>query len=240
MLRNASVWRGSDCAAEPAAVPTGFPLLDALLPGGGWPPGALTEVLLAREGIGEMQLVLPAIVRMQSEGRDIVWLDPPYVPYTPALAAAGVDLARLYIVRCDNRRDALWAFEQALRAPECAAAFAWLSLHDERLLRRLQVAARDGRTWGVLWRRPGTQGIASSAPLRIGVAPCQSQLAVHVLKRRGGEVMRPVLIDARGQRTKSREEIGHADRDRPGSVPAIRIEAHQHFSNAPIYARSGA
>ena len=80
---------------------------------------------------------------------------PPHVPYAPALAAAGLDLARLVIVRCSNAADQLWAFEQALRAPECGAAFAWFGLADDRLLRRLAVAAREGRTWGVLWRRPG-------------------------------------------------------------------------------------
>ncbi len=195
LLANPAIWRGSDCAPEPAAVPTGFAALDAVLPGRGWPQGALTELLLAREGIGEIRLTLPALARLQAAGREIVWIEPPYRPYAPALAAAGVDLARLWIVRCRDRRDALWAYEQALRAPECGAAFAWLPLSDERLLRRLQVAAREGRTWGVLWRRPGERGSAAAAPLRLGLAPSAGQLAVQVLKRRGGEVREPVLLD---------------------------------------------
>ena len=83
-------------------------------------------------------------------------------------------------------KDALWAFEQALRAPECGAAFAWLPTHDERALRRLQVAAREGRTWGVLWRRPGQRGSATAAPLRLALAAeHDGQLAVRVVKRRG-------------------------------------------------------
>src|SRR5665213_2608401 len=122
VLANPAIWRGGDCAPEPAAVPSGFALLDAALPGHGWPAAALTEIHLAREGIGEIRLTLPALIRLQREGRDIVWIAPPHRPYAPALAAAGLDLARLLIVRCDTPHDALWTYEQALRAPECGVS----------------------------------------------------------------------------------------------------------------------
>lgn len=194
LLAHPAIWRGRDCAPEPAAVPTGFPELDAVLPGHGWPRGALTEILLGGEGIGEVRLVLPALVRLQSEGRDIAWIDPPFQPYAPALAAAGLDLSRLLVVRAGDRRDTLWAYEQALRSPECGAAFAWLTVQDERVLRRLAVAAREGRTLGVLWRRPGEHARTSAAPLRLGLSPSPGGLAVHVLKRRGGEVAEPVFV----------------------------------------------
>ena len=195
LLSHPAIWRGGDCAPEPSALPSGFAALDAVLPGRGWPQGALTEILLEREGIGEIRLTLPALVRVQAEGRDVVWIAPPLSPYAPALAVAGLDLARLYVVHCREPKDALWAFDQALRAPECGAAFAWLPTHDERALRRLQVAAREGRTWGVLWRRPGQHGSAAAAPLRLGLAPHAEQIAVHVLKRRGATLPQPVLID---------------------------------------------
>ena len=195
LLAHPAIWRGDDCAPEPAAVPSGFAALDAALPGRGWPQGALTELLLEREGIGEIRLTLPALAFLQAQRRDVVWIAPPHRPYAPALAAAGLDLARLFIVHCQAPKDALWAFEQALRAPECGAAFAWLPTHDERALRRLQVAARDGRTWGALWRRPGQRGSATAAPLRLALSPADGQLAVRVLKRRGAELPQPILID---------------------------------------------
>jgi cell division inhibitor SulA/protein ImuA len=195
LLSHPSIWRGDDVAPEPAALPSGYAALDAALPGRGWPQGALTEILLAREGIGEIRLTLPALVRLQAQRRDVVWIAPPHKPYAPALAAAGVDLARLYIVACTTPQDALWAFEQSLRAPECGAAFAWLSTSDERMLRRLQVAARDGRTWGALWRRPGQRGSATAAPLRLALSRHEGRLAVRVLKRRGAELIKPVLLD---------------------------------------------
>ena len=195
LLSHPAIWRGSDCAPEPASIASGFADLDRALPGGGWPRGALTELLLEREGIGELRLTLPALARLQAEGRNVVWIAPPYRPYAPALIAAGLDLARLVIVRNCSPSDALWAYEQALRAPECGAAFGWMQARDERLLRRLQVAAREGRTWAVLWRRPGQRAIATAAPLRLALAPAEGRLVVRVLKRRGADLARPIVVD---------------------------------------------
>lgn len=195
LLSHPAIWRGGDCAPEPASIASGFAELDAALPGGGWPRGALTELLLEREGIGELRLALPALARLQTEGRSIVWVAPPYRPYAPALAAAGLDLARLIVVRGCTAAEALWAYEQALRAPECGAAFGWIHSHEERVLRRLQVAAREGRTWGVVWRRPGQRASATAAPLRLSLAAQQGKLAVRVLKRRGAELPQPILLD---------------------------------------------
>jgi hypothetical protein len=195
LLSHPAIWRGGDCAPEPAAIASGFAALDAALPGGGWPRGALTEMLLEREGIGELRLTLPALARLQAEGRSIVWVAPPYRPYAPALAAAGLDLARLIVVRGCTVPEALWAYEQALRAPECGAAFGWMNAHEDRALRRLQVAAREGRTWGVLWRRPGQRASAAAAPLRLSIDAPQGKLAVRVLKRRGAEVAQPIVLD---------------------------------------------
>jgi len=195
LLAHPAIWRGGDCASEPASIASGFAELDAALPGGGWPRGALTELLVEREGIGEVRLTLPALVRLQAEGRNVVWIAPPHRPYAPALAAAGLDLARLIVIRGCSSAEALWAYEQALRAPECGAAFGWMQTHEDRALRRLQVAAREGRTWGVLWRRPGQRASATAAPLRLALSPQQTRLAVRVLKRRGAELAQPIVLD---------------------------------------------
>src|SRR6185295_7940581 len=98
----------------------------AELPGGGWPAGGLTELLVPTKGIGELGLLMPALARLTCAGKRVVWLAPPYLPYAPALAAAGIDLPHLALVRAAGRRDALWAAEQALRAGSCHALLAWL------------------------------------------------------------------------------------------------------------------
>src|SRR5215813_6629928 len=115
LLQRQSVWRGgAPSASGTPAVPTGFEALDAELPGGGWPGGGLVEVLCRSEGIGELQLILPALVALTAAGHRVAWLAPPHLPYAPALRAAGVRLEHLTVVRAPGRRDALWAAEQAL------------------------------------------------------------------------------------------------------------------------------
>jgi cell division inhibitor SulA/protein ImuA len=216
VLAHPAIWRGGDCAPEPAAVPTGFAALDAVLPGGGWPQAALTEMLLAREGIGELRLVLPGLARLQADERDVIWIAPPHLPYAPALAAAGLDLHRLVIVRPAATADALWAFEQALRAPECGAAFLWpqgCSTTAPRAACRSPREAAAGACCGA-----GQTGIAGAALLRLALAPAAQQLAVHVVKRRGGEVARPVLLDLDLAPTPS----GRSDKDPAGAAAGGR------------------
>lgn len=119
LLRDHAVWRGEDFRAracpDEAILPTGFPLLDEQLPGGGWRPGMLVEILLPYPGIGETRLLLPALSALSRRGRWLAWVAPPWIPYAPALLAAGVDLQYLLVVRPASDQDALWAAEQALR-----------------------------------------------------------------------------------------------------------------------------
>jgi protein ImuA len=59
-----TLWRAHQLGRAAAAVqPSGFGVLDAQLPGGGWPCRALTELLLAQPGVGEMRLLAPALAR---------------------------------------------------------------------------------------------------------------------------------------------------------------------------------
>jgi hypothetical protein len=48
LLSHPAIWRGNDCAPEPASLATAYTALDPALPGGGWPRGALTYIALAR------------------------------------------------------------------------------------------------------------------------------------------------------------------------------------------------
>ncbi|MGA2025233.1 MAG: hypothetical protein ABSH23_10795, partial [Steroidobacteraceae bacterium] len=60
------------------AMPSGFAQLDANLPGGGWPMGAIAELMPAAMGIGELSLLLPALSGLTRAGRCIAWIAPPY------------------------------------------------------------------------------------------------------------------------------------------------------------------
>ena len=194
ILAQHSVWRGGALAPAPPALPTGFAALDRELPGGGWPSGALTEILGRREGVGELQLVLPALAALSTSGRRIVWLAPPHLPYAPALAAAGIDLAQLSVVRAPGRRDALWAAEQVLRAGNCDALLAWFRDIRYAELRRLAVAAEVSRTFCALFRPAAAAHEASPARLRIALEPARGKLAARIVKRRGALAAAPVLL----------------------------------------------
>lgn len=196
VLQHPGIWRGDQLAQTGEdTLPTGFAELDELLPGGGWPRGALTEILTEREGIGELRLLLPALVRVTDQRGWLAWVAPPHVPYAPALAAAGVKLKQLLVAKPQSVADAWWTAEQALRSGACSAVLAWLRMPDERRMRRLQLGAESGRAWGVLFRSASAAQERSPAALRLRLEATANGLAVHILKRRGGHVSKPVMVD---------------------------------------------
>ena len=190
-----SVWQADRIAHHAGAVhPTGFSALDDELPGGGWPTGALIELLLERPGVGELSMLLPVLARTAPE-QWIVWLAPPLQPYAPALVRAGVPLARLLIVRPEDPQTLLWAIRQAAVSGSCAAVLAWVPRIDNTGLRRLQLAAEESATPLFLFR-PGTvAGQSSPAPLRLALAARGDLLEVRILKRRGPPASRPILLE---------------------------------------------
>jgi hypothetical protein len=194
LLQRADVWRG-EVAPPQSGIASGFASLDAQLAGGGWPLGALSEILSEHQGIGELRLLLPALRRVMDADRWLVLVTPPYVPYAPALARAGIDLARVLVVHDCERRDALWAAEQSLRAGACGAVLAWALPVDGKRLRRLQLAAERGQGLGVLFRASRHAREASPAALRLRLEPAGTRLAVSILKRRGGWPLGPIVLE---------------------------------------------
>lgn len=198
LLQRQAVWRGGAApvtAAAPAlTVPTGYAGLDAELPGGGWPVGGLAEVLSHTEGIGELQIVLPALAALTAAGHRVAWLAPPHLPYAPALKAAGVRLELLTVIRAPGRRDALWAAEQALRACSFHALLLWLPQAGYPELRRLAVAAQAGPGFALAFRPPEAACESSPAVLRLMLEPKEGWLALRILKRRGAPVEAPLPI----------------------------------------------
>jgi len=193
------LWRGRAASpATPRGVPTGFVALDALLPWRGWPPGALSEVLEERSGAA-FALVQPALVRLSSEARWLLLIAPPFVPYAPALAAAGLDLSRLVVVEAGD--ETAWAAEQGLRSGACGAVLAWGGRWDTSALRRLQLAAETGGTMALLFRSAVAARGHSPAALRLGVRSSMTGAEVTVIKQRGGRagaVLELALYEAAG------------------------------------------
>lgn len=187
LLNHPQVWRGKRATwTDAGCIASGFAELNAQLPGGGWPRGALTEVLLPRHGIGELRLLLPALAGLNREKNWIALIAPPYVPYAPAWQACGLDISRLLWVHPRHPADHLWAVEQALRTGTCGAVMSWPTVTPTfQQLRRLQLAAETGRCWGVMFRPLESTSQATPASVRVQLEPHAQGLSVHLLKRRG-------------------------------------------------------
>jgi hypothetical protein len=176
----------ADAQSPRPVQPTGFAALDALLPGGGWPLGAVTELMPESAGIGELSLVMPALAYLTRADRYLAWIAPPYLPYPSALARQGVQLERLLIVQVRDEAEALWAAEQALRCPSFGAVLAWPAAIDERRVRRLQLAAEAGGSCALLYRPESAAQLPSPAALRLKLKAAGRGTRVEIHKARGG------------------------------------------------------
>ncbi len=241
-----SVWRadqldrsvpGGDGAAQRS---TGHAALDAELPGGGWPAAGLTELLLAAPGAGELRLLAPVL-----RERSLLWIAPPFMPYAPALAALGITLERLTVVTPtptpEGAADAAWAAEQALRSGALSAVL-WWQAQPARVaatlpatLRRLHLAAMEGRTPLFALRPAAVRGQSSPAPLRLTIEPVAAtgpqRVAIDVFKRRGPPMAAPLLLTLPGPALLSRR--------RPRAAPASP-EATDHAVVCALPARVAA
>ncbi|MES2383078.1 MAG: translesion DNA synthesis-associated protein ImuA [Pseudomonadota bacterium] len=200
----ADVWR-ADAVDQAVAhtLDTGYAALNAVLPSGGWPQGALVEVLQPQAGQHEWGLVAPALAGLQaaSPGKLLVLAGAPCQPFGAALAARQLDMNRLLCVRA-ARGDGpalLWATREALQCADVAAVLAWLPDVRSTHLRRLQMAAQAHNKLLFVFRTPRAQHESSPAPLRLlveGAAGEAGTLSVHVLKRRGPPLDAPLLLDS--------------------------------------------
>ena len=194
---HARVWRGKVATVARAVLPTGFHELDRALPGGGWPLGALTEILIDGYGIGELGLLMPALTALTKDDparpkKWVAWVAPPFVPYAPALQQRGVNIDRLLMIHpTSGGKSRLWAIEQAIRSGSSAGVLAWVAAADDVILRRLQLAAEEQGCWVLLFRPASTRSQRSPAALRIHL----SQARVEILKCWGG---RPGVVDVAG------------------------------------------
>src|SRR5262245_36420411 len=213
------VWRADDLSPTGWAgiVASGDATLDAELPGGGWPQGALTELVVDAPGRGELSLLMPALARVAQAGRPCVWTLPysetpnsastnadATLPYAPALAAAGIDLDRSIFVQPSTPREGLWALEQSLRMPHLGALIGWLPAGnadaDFRALRRLHLLASRYQALVFVLRTPRAAVAPSPAALRLQLNCRDGRLDVTLLKRRGRPLLEPITLQVHPQR----------------------------------------
>lgn len=192
------VWTADTLSREGAGtVASGHAALDAELPGGGWPLGALIELLQPAPTAAVWSLLWPALARRLQAGeagparvsarssrqadataspartRRVVLLNPPHEPCLPAFAAAGIPAWQLLWLAPPTPAARLWAAEQALRCQDVVALVAWLPHVRVAELRRLQQAAAQTGTLLFVLRPDGSVPDAATPArlrLRVGAA----------------------------------------------------------------------
>lgn len=194
-----TLWRGRDRYHDEASVPTGFTALDQALPAQGWCVGGVTELLSRHQGIGELSLLLPALSQVTGEGQWAAFINPPYIPYAPALGNAGIRLDRLLVIDSGDDANTLWATEQVLRSGLFASVVAWVSRSSAQQQRRLQLAAETGSCWATVYRPWHADKEHSPVAARLRLSIVESCLQLDLFKLRGGSpgqvIIRPVEFD---------------------------------------------
>lgn len=204
LLQFPGVWRASAVKeSQGEVIATGFAALDQAL-GGGWPAAGLIEFLCDRQGVGELSLLLPLlrqIERRAAPPQPVLWVSPPHQLQAVALRQQGIEPARHWVLQSPQRRDALWAMEQALRMEACALVVAWLPQVDWQALRRIKLAALAARTLCIVFRSEQAAALTSPAQLRALLWSHQQRLQVQLIKVPTG-MPRTVLLDlqARSER----------------------------------------
>lgn len=179
-LAGVNVWHADELAQGlGACVSSGHAALDAELPGGGWPLGALTELLQPAPEAPVWPLLLPAVAaRQQASDGAVVLVNPLHEPFVPALVAGGLSANSLLWLRTDASAAPLWAAEQALRCADVAAVLAWLPRARPTELRRLQqAAAQTGALLFVL--RPDGPAAAAASPARLRLRVGSAERPLH-------------------------------------------------------------
>lgn len=243
------VWRADELDAGSGEVcTTGHAALDAELPGGGWPLGALTELLQPAPTAAVWTLLLPALAQAAAAGARVALIAPPLPPFLPALAAGGLPPAALLWVQAPEPAAPLWACEQALRCADVAAVLAWLPQARVAELRRLQLAAARQHSLLFVLRPARAAQAASPARLRVAIEPLPAAdtgeppttLAVRILKRRGPPAAQPVPLNAQPPALAALLAAARQRRRGPAPPPPAAAEAPPRSGGARVMPWPGA
>jgi protein ImuA len=223
-----ALWRADQMACGQSVVTaSGHAGLDSELPNGGWPASSLTELLLQQAGIGELQLLQPALAAI-ARTRPVVLIHPPHLPQVAAWCGWGLPHEHLLWLKTGCSADALWSAEQVLRNGSCGALLIWQTQIRPEALRRLHLAAQAAQT--LLWMmRPLAQAHdPSPAPLRLGLRPAAAGIEITLVKRRGPQRDVPLFLPLAGMPAAIHvAPVNHAlvDRLAPAAVAAGMLSA---------------
>jgi protein ImuA len=197
---------GATAAARPA-LPFGIDAVDRRLAGAGLVP-ALHEAAAASPVPGDdaaATLFLAALAARFAKaqgGGQVLWAVARRDLFAPGLAQAGLTPDRILYASCRNDAETLAVMEEGVRHGCLAAAIGEVGRADMAATRRLQLAAEESGTPGLLlrrWRRTAADPLAAPSAAftrwRIGCAPSaplpfpglgRARWHVELARQRGG------------------------------------------------------
>jgi protein ImuA len=190
------VWRGSELGSEVVeTVATGWPELDAQLPGGGWPRRSVSEILAPQPGVLEWRMLGGALAQAVAAGGQVILVGPPKHPHLPGLVHVGLNARQLVWIRAETPAERLWVTEQMIKSDAAGAIVAWLPQARQEQIRRLQVCALACGAPVFLCRPEAARHESSAAPLRVHATYALDwELQVEVFKRRGPSLDAPLRL----------------------------------------------
>jgi protein ImuA len=220
---------------------TGLKVLDRLLPSSAWARGAVHEVLweesdprplffagwIARAATTSSNAHGTCSVGSDNINARVVWCDPQGEIYPPALAALGIPLEQLFLLRPKTPAEEIWAIAECLACPGVGVTVAQPPPLSRVEARRLQLAAERGGGVGILMRPYAAAASAHhAAATRWLVRPAKGERTVQrwtieLIYGHGGLLHKPVYLECSRDgwrdptdRVRAVDELAH----RPGEA----------------------
>ncbi len=146
--------REMETAGRPAqeCISSGCRTMDRHLPHGGYARGSMLELLRSGPGSGVSSIALMIARQAIVDGKYLVVIDPQRQFYPPAMKSLGIPLERVIALQPANHADAIWGLAQVLRCSAVGAVVAEVGPLEDRVARKLQLAAEQGGGLGVFLR----------------------------------------------------------------------------------------
>lgn len=184
------IWRGREASGPVSVSASGWPELDQRL-GGGLPASGIVSIQ-SKLGIGELRLFLP----FWSQGeRLVVFIGAPYPLDAESLQGADLALSRVLILTPKTDKEALWAAEQCLKSGACQSVALWQARLSLAQARRLQLAAREGKSTQCLFLGPSVSAEGLPVDLALVLSPHPSGINIEVPKRKQGWALPRFTLD---------------------------------------------
>jgi len=183
----------------PKVFTTGLAVRDELAPGRGFVRGAVHEIL-SQSPRQVPRFFATLLARSAAGAGAIVWSDPRRELYPPAVAAMGIPLQKLYLLRPQSVADQAWAIAECMRCRGVAATIAQVRQMSRVEARRFQLAAEKGGGIGILLRRFDKSAFIYAAATRWLVSPARGERAVQrwkiqLIHGHGGRVGQAVILE---------------------------------------------